>query len=146
MEKSRIWPLRPWTLWALIVCISLGVAFPIGLNIYRRAGGMRATTTSAAAVLSARPGVHIKAVVRLEAAAGLNAYSAELLESSDGMVFHETPSQIRVALAGDSAVIMGGAADIHPGAVVQVSGAMDGAHTLHATQVVILGGYVRVNR
>jgi hypothetical protein len=39
---------------------------------------------------------------------------------------------------------MGGASDIKRGAVVQVAGAMDGARTLHATQIVILSGYVRV--
>jgi hypothetical protein len=49
-----------------------------------------------------------------------------------------------VALSGDTAVAMGGAADIKRGAVVQVAGAMDSAHTLHATQIVILSGYVRI--
>jgi len=48
-------------------------------------------------------------------------------------------------VAADTTVIMGAADDIKPGAVLQVSGMTDATHALHARQVVILSGYVRVD-
>jgi hypothetical protein len=130
-----------WTLALLACCATLA---RIGVDVYRRAGGMRAAASSAAATLAAAPGARITAVVRLDTAAGPNNYIAEVLESRDGADYHSTHTLIRIALARDTAVIMGGAADVRPGAVVQVSGTADELHTLHAQRIVILSGYVRV--
>ncbi len=142
--EQKTSPIKPWVIWTLMTFVVCAAAAGVGFDIYRRAAGMRAATISAASVLAVRPGVRTKAVVRLEGPAGLNTYSGDLLESDDGVNYRETPDRIRVALSGDTAVAMGGASDIKRGAVVQVAGAMDGARTLHATQIVILSGYVRV--
>ena len=144
--QQKTSPIKPWVIWTLMALVGCAAVAAVGFDIYRRAGGMRAATASAAAVLSVRSGTRTRAVVRLEGPAGLNAYSGDLLESGDGVSYRETPDRIRVALSGDTAVVMGAAADIKRGAVVQVTGAMDSAHTLHAAQIVILSGYVRVDK
>jgi hypothetical protein len=130
-----------WTLALLACCATVG---RIGFDVYRRAGAMRTATAAGASILAAKPGARINAVVRLENAAGSNIYSAEVLESRDGADYHATSMHIRVALASDAALSMGGAADIRPGAVIQLSGTIDGVQTLHANKVVILTGYVRI--
>ena len=144
MQKVLNFLARRWILWTLVILIGIASVGAIGFDIYRRAGGMRAATATAASVLATQPGASVKAVVRLEGAAERNTYSAELLESSDGTEYRITPSHVRIALSGDTAVVMGGAADIKPGAVVQVAGSMDGAHTVHASQIVILSGFVHL--
>lgn len=105
---------------------------------------MRAASTPAASVMASRTGAAIKAVVRIESQTGPNAHSAELLESAGGTGYRGTASHIRVALGANTSVIMGAPGDIKPGAVIQANGAIDSARTLHADQIVILSGFVRV--
>jgi len=116
----------------------------IGFDVYRRAHAMRPATTAAATILAATPGERINAVVRIENSTAADVYTVVLLESRGGTDYAQTPNHMRVALGAGTAFIMGRAADIKPGAVVQVSGETDAAHTLHARKVVILSGYVRV--
>jgi len=144
MQESRKFPLRREVLWVLVVLTGVVAIGAIGFDISRRSTGMRAATTTAASVLAARPGASVSVVVRLEGLAAPNTYAAELLESSSGTKYRETNTRIRVALSANTAVAMGGAADIKAGTVVQAAGAMDAARTLHASQIVILSGYVHV--
>jgi hypothetical protein len=138
---SRSRSVVAWTALGLAVIIA---AAAIVFDVARRAGGMQAATTSAAKVLSARPGARINAVVRLLANEQNNIWPARLLESAGATTYRETPDRIRIALGADTGVVMGSGADIRTGAVVQASGAMDDTHLLHATRIVILTGYVRV--
>jgi hypothetical protein len=131
-------------IWTLAILACLAAVARIGFDVNRRAGGMRTVTATAASILAAAPGARIKTMVRIERATGPNSYAAEVLESRDGVNYHPTPTHIRVVLGGDTAVVMGGVADIAPGAVIQLSGKTDDAHTLHAKKVVILSGYVRI--
>jgi hypothetical protein len=117
----------------------------IGFDVYRRAHAMRPVTVAAATILAATPGERINAMVRIENSTAADVYTAVLLESSGGADYTETPTHMRIVLDAATAFIMGGAADIKPGAVVQVSGETDATHTLHARKVVILSGYVRVD-
>jgi hypothetical protein len=131
-------------IWALAILACLATVGRIAFDVYRRAGSMRTLTTAAATILVAKPGARVKAVVRIETPVGPNIYAAELLDSRDGADYHGTSIPIRVALAGDTVVVMGAVADIGPGAVIQVSGTTDEGHTLHAQTVVVLSGYVRI--
>jgi hypothetical protein len=131
-------------LWSLAILVGIGAVAGIGHDIARRAGAMRPATTTAAAVFSAQPGAHIKLVARVDHSVSLNTYAAQLLESRAEGSYRVTPERLRIALSADTSVVMGSAADLQPGAVVQASGALDGARTLQARQIVILTGYVRI--
>ena len=144
MQDSKTPKLMRRALWALAIVAGVSALGAIGFDIARRAGGMRPATTTVASALSAQPNARIKVVAKLENSVGLNAYSAELLESHDGSTYRVTPAHIRIALAADTSIVMGTAADLRPGAVVQASGAMDGTRTLHARQIVVLTGMVRI--
>lgn len=144
MPERRISPTKAVLVWSATGAILITAAVAIVFDVAHRAAGMRAATTRAASVLNARPGARIDAVARLKANENNNTYSAQLLESSGETTYRETPALIRIALGADTSVLMGSGTDVKPGAVVQASGRMDGAHVLHASQLVILTGYVRV--
>jgi hypothetical protein len=144
MQRDASFAPKRQMIWTLAILACVAVLGAISFDVYRRAGRMRAAITTAATVLAADPGARVQAVVRIEALNGQNTYSVELLEPGSGGDYRETSSQPRVRLAADVRIVMGDAADIKPGAVVQVSGVMDGTHTLEIHKVVILSGYVRV--
>ena len=48
-----------------------------------------------------------------------------------------------VAWDADTKIVMGKVADIHPGAVIHVSGTVVAGDKIKALQIVILSGYVR---
>jgi len=144
MQRSQDSTPRQWVLWTLVFVIGVAAAGAVALDVYRRSGGMRPTMSPIAAVLAATRGSTVKAVIRLEGHAGKNTYSAALLEGNNGADYRTTQSHIRVALSADTALVMGGVADIKPGAVVQVTGTMDSEHALHASQIVILTGFVHL--
>jgi hypothetical protein len=146
MPNFTVSGFRSGVLWTTAILACAAAIGAVGADISRRAAGMKPGTMASAMVLAATPGTTAKAVVRLERPDGQNSYAAELLESSDGAVWRDTTKRLRIILAGNTAVAMGGASDVRPGAIVEASGAMDTKHALHAARVVILTGYVHVAR
>jgi hypothetical protein len=133
-------------LWTVLLLITGAIAVAaIGLDVARRATGMEAARTSAAAVMAAKPDRATKAVVMLGPSPAPSVFDATVLESN-GANYRETATHIRVVRAADATIVMGTAADLKPGAIIQANGMIDAAHTLHARQVVVLTGYVHIVR
>jgi hypothetical protein len=129
---------------ALIGACLVVAAGAIGLDVMHRAGAMAPVATPAATLLSARPGAAYKAVLRIERRLA-GGFAADVLEGHDTH-YRATGMTVRVELDGDVAVVMGTAADVKPGAVVQVSGTVTATHGLRARQLVMLTAYVQVAR
>jgi hypothetical protein len=55
-----------------------------------------------------------------------------------------SPAVVTAILTPDSAIVMGKVQNIVPGAIVQLAGVLDQTHTLCASQVVVLTGYVHL--
>jgi hypothetical protein len=144
MPNSRKRPIKPWLLWTLATLVVVAALGGIAFDVARRAGGMRVAATQSATLLKAPAGAAVKAVLRLGAPDGTNAYDAEILDGLSGTSYRGTHSNIRVVLDSDTSVVMGAGTDIKPGAVIQASGKMAALHTLRAGQIVILTGYVRI--
>jgi hypothetical protein len=72
-------------------------------------------------------------------------FSGRLLEE-DGGSYRLTSTQVDGRLTADSAIVMGGAADIKPRAVLQLSGRVDDRHRIRVARAVVLTGYVTVAR
>lgn len=137
--------LRNGSLLGLAFLIAAAAAAALLLDIPRRAAEMRPADTRAASVLSARPGTNLKAVVRLQEGEGADTYRAELLESAgDGTTYRDTPRTIDIAFSPATAFLMGSSRDIKRGAIIEATGAIDGAHKLQVRRIVVLNGYVRV--
>jgi hypothetical protein len=144
MQKEESFAPKRRMIWTLVVSACIAVLGAISFDVYRRATAMRTTNTTAANVLAAKSGERVQAVVRIEASDGQKTYSVELLQVDAGGEYRETSSRLRVRLAADVSIGMGDTADMKPGAVVQVSGVVDGTHTFDIHKVVILSGYVKV--
>jgi hypothetical protein len=146
MNRSSIAPKprRRAFLWTALVLSLLVIIAAIGFDVMRRAAKMQPAALSVAAVQQAQPGKKIKTVVRLVALTSPGVYAAKILESTDGSVYRETPAAISIAYGSDTAVVMGAAADIKAGAIVEATGPMEDAGTLRARQFVILSGFVRI--
>jgi hypothetical protein len=143
MQRGQSTAPKRWAAWTIAIVIGVAAAV-MSLDVVRRSGAMRAAMAPVGPVLAAPPGSSVKAVMRLEGPTGENAYSATLLQSDDGADYRSTPAHIRVALSAGTNLVMGAAADIKPGAVVQVTGTMDAGHALRASKIVILTGFVHL--
>ncbi len=68
----------------------------------------------------------------------------KLLEKRDETHYSRTANVADVSWGKDTALVMGKAEDIHPGAIVHVTGKVAEDHSVQARQIVVLTGYVQV--
>lgn len=68
----------------------------------------------------------------------------KLLEKGDETHYSRTENPADVKWGKETGIVMGKAEDIHPGAVVHVTGKMGAGRSVEAKQIVILTGYVQV--
>ena len=132
-----------WSLFLLLLAVVMSWAIR---GVLRRANGMRPADTQASAFLAMAPGTHTKAVVLLETVAGKE-LKGRLLRRETDTVYRQTSatgSAIDAKLMLETSVVMGKPQDIVPGAIVQISGALDANHALETNQIVILTGYVHL--
>jgi|HubBroStandDraft_6_1064221.scaffolds.fasta_scaffold613002_1 hypothetical protein len=121
------------------------VIVAVGLDVTRRADRMRPVSAAAApAAESAQPGGTVKAIVRLERPGVRGRYLAAALASVDETTYRESGSHLELELTPQTTFVMGSAADVGPGAIVEVAGMLDAAHVVRARRIVILTGYIKV--
>lgn len=129
--------------WITVAAVIVAVV----LDVARRAGHMRSSVVRAAAAQAAeaaQPGGTVQAVVRLERPGESGRYLAAALASVDATTYRASGSHLELELTPQTTFVMGSAADIGPGAVVEVAGLLDAAHVVRARRVVILTGYIKV--
>jgi len=113
-------------------------------DVTRRAQGMRSGIAAVAASQPARPGASVQAVVQLGPATRPGRYPAALLASVDETTYRATGGRLTLELTPETRFVMGGAADLGPGGIVQVAGTVAGEQVVRARRIVILTGYIRV--
>jgi len=67
-----------------------------------------------------------------------------MLEKQGETHYTRTTKDVETTWDKHTAIVMGKADDIKPGAVVHVTGKLAADHSVEATQIVILTGYVQV--
>jgi hypothetical protein len=111
----------------------------------RRSAGMRSTDTSETAFVHAAAGTSVQSVIEtLSISTG--GELGGLLLRAHGDAYQRTSVPVNALLTADSAVVMGAAADIKPRAVLQISGRFDDRHRVRVARVVVLTGYVSIER
>lgn len=128
----------------------LGVTFVAamawaGWDTTERAGGMTAKGMSGTAFANTAPGASMRIVIEVLGVGAGGHFRGRLLERRGG-TYRSTPVSVAAQLTADSVVVMGAAADIKPRAVLQLSGQFDDRHRVHVARVVVLTGYVTVER
>lgn len=68
----------------------------------------------------------------------------KLLERQDETHYTRTAKDVEATWNKHTAIVMGKAGDIKPGAVVHVTGKMAADHSVEARQIVVLTGYVHL--
>jgi hypothetical protein len=127
--------------WITVAAVIVAVV----LDVTRRADHMRRSpVVSAAAAQAAQSGGTVKAVVRLERLGESGRYLAATLTSVDETTYRESGSHLELELTPQTAFVMGNAADVRPGALVEVAGTLAAAQVVRARRIVILTGYIKV--
>jgi hypothetical protein len=109
-----------------------------------KAMGMKAETTAGSSQAQRKTGDEAKLVLELTGVKASTSIDGTVLEKQTETVYRRTSEKTTVAFDSSTPVVMGKASDIHDGAVVHVTAKMAGDRTLHAEQIVILTGYVKV--
>jgi hypothetical protein len=109
--------------------------------MWRTTGRMKA---EAAQFQSLKRGEAAKVVVEVTGMQGAEHFAGNLLEKNTETVYRRTTTPVEVMFDSQTAFAMGKAVDVRKGAVVYVTGSLEGNHSVHARQLVILSEYVSV--
>ncbi len=118
-----------------------------------RAMGMKVETTVIASQAEFKPGDEAKVVVEITSVVSQSNVSQSIvsqsiegnvLEKQSETIYRRGGNTIKVSFDASTPVVMGKTSDIHPGAVVHITATMGNDHILHAKQIVVLTGYVKV--
>jgi len=138
--ENRALPALAWIAVALVILV-------VVYDVTRRAQGMRTALAGVPAPQQpqlTQPGGEVKTVARLEPADRAGHYLAATLSSVTETTYRDTGARFEVELTPQTQFLMGSAADLRPGAVVEVAGTLDAARIVRARRIVILTGYIRV--
>lgn len=103
-----------------------------------------APTTTDEDFAHAAVGSIVKLVVELRAPSSDRELHGVLLEKQSEKVYKRTASKVIAHSESDTKIIMGKSDDIHPSAVVHITGKLNADRSVAASQIVILTGYVDV--
>src|SRR5215469_15177329 len=133
--------IRPGLILLLALLAVLSLAF-----VWRGVGRMltmRTQAASSAEFEALRSEADAKVVIEItEAPQGR--VRGKLLERQDETHYTRTGKEVEATWDKKTAIVMGKADDIKPGAVVHVTGKLAADHGVEARQIVILTGYVQV--
>jgi len=138
-------PILRWTLFLLLLVVTAGWAFR---TVLARAQQMKTAETQASAWAAMAPGTVTKAVVRIDEVRGTTLRATTLERRSDTVYLRSSAlsSCVTAILSPETSLAMGEAEDIVPGAIVQLAGTLDDRHVLRTAQVVILTGYIHLEK
>src|SRR5271154_2967770 len=135
-RTTRIWIIL---LTALALLSFLAVRRSVG-----KAMGMRAETTAGTSPAELKVGDEAKVVLEVTSVAPAASLEGNVLEKQTETEYRRTGNTVKVAFDATTPVVMGKASDLRQGAVVHVTAKMGSDHMLHASQIVVLTGYVKV--
>ena len=132
---------RVWFVLIAVVILLVGVAV---WDSARMSVSMSAAASDEKQFAQTAPGTAIKIVVEIATSATEGTLKGKLLQKKTEEIYTRTASSVAVRWDTQTKIVMGKEADIHPGAVVHVTGTVRDDHAIQADQVVILTGYVKV--
>lgn len=87
----------------------------------------------------------VKAVIQVSQAASGQIYG-QLLHKQDQTHYVRSASTVEARWAAGTKLVMGKSNDIRPGAIIYLAGRLAPDRSIHASQIVVLTRYVRVNQ
>jgi hypothetical protein len=131
-------------IWMVVLIALALLSFLAMRRSLGKAMRMNSETTAASALPQIKPGEEVKVVVEVTAVAPGASVAGNTLEKQTETVYRRTGSATKIGYDDATPIVMGKAADVHEGAVLHITAKMGDDHVLHATQIVVLTGYVKV--
>jgi hypothetical protein len=105
---------------------------------------MRSETTVGASPAQFKVGDEAKVVMEVERVVPAASIEGNVVEKQTETVYRRSGNAIKIAFDAATPVLMGKVSDVHEGAVIHVTATMGNDRALHASQIVVLTGYVKV--
>jgi hypothetical protein len=131
-------------IWIVLLVALAVLSFVAMRRSMERAMGMKAETTAGSSLSQLKAGDEAKVVVEVTHVAEAASIEGKVLEKQTETVYRRAASTIKIAFDAATPVVMGKTSDVREGAVVHVTAKMANDRVLHAKQIVVLTGYVRV--
>lgn len=125
----------------LLACALLIVT--VGWRVGSRAMRMNAGAAITAQLDQVKPEEEVKVVIEVTSAVAPDLRGA-LLDKQTETLYRRSGRGAEIVWDADTKIVMGKVADIHPGAVIHVTGTAVAGKKIKARQIVILSGYVKV--
>lgn len=135
-RSTRIWII-------LLVALAL-LSFMAMRRSLGKAMGMNAETTASNSLPQLKPGEEPKVLLEVTHVTASASVEGNVLEKETETVYHRSSKTIKIAFDAATPVVMGKASDVHEGAVLHITAKMGEDRALHAGQIVVLTGYVKV--
>jgi hypothetical protein len=94
--------------------------------------------------IHASPGDTIKLVLEIGESSTEGSIRGKLLQKETEKVYLRTNTAVTVQSSAQTKMVMGKQSDIHPAAVVQLTGTLKKDRSVDASQIVILTGYIEI--
>jgi hypothetical protein len=127
----------------LIAVVVLLVAFAVW-NSARMSLSMSAAASDEKQLAQTALGTSTKIVVEISESAPEGTAKGKLLQKKTEELYARTASNVTLLWNAQTKIVMGKEADLHPGAIVHVTGTVRNDHAIQVEQLVILTGYVKV--
>ena len=138
---------RPLLLGLLILAVVVAILLPLYVlrnTMLSQLAGTPTNVRTGAHAAAVTPGSLTKFVCQVTSLAANNRMNGLILkENSDGS-YSSTGSSVSMQWDPNRSLAMGSSQDVHPGAILQVSGSVGSNGVVHADQIVILTGVVTV--
>lgn len=129
----------------LLSVILVGATLWAGWDALKLFGGMAPKGLPRTAFANTAPGAAAQLVIQVLSIGKDGEITGRLLEGREER-YRSTSVPVVGQLTAHAAVLMGTAADIKPHAVLDISGKLDAHHRISVERVIVLTGYVTVER
>jgi hypothetical protein len=132
------------TIWIAIITLTIFVASFLVWSSARSANSMTAAASTDQSFTQAPPGAKVKLVLEITESTPDGLIRGKLLDKQTEKLYSRTTTAVTAHSSGSTKIVMGKSSDIHPAAVIHITGAVKNDHTVDAEQIVILTGYVEI--
>jgi hypothetical protein len=145
MNQNTTGNLRTRSVWAAILAVIVVIAALLVWGSFRSAKSMSTAASSDEDVfIHATPGDIVKVVLEIENSSTEGSIRGKLLRKETEKIYRRTNTQVTAQSGPQTKLVMGKQSEIHPAAVVHVTGMLKKDHRVDASQIVILTGYVEI--
>jgi hypothetical protein len=145
MHQNTTGNVRTPSAWAAILSVIVVITALLVWGSFRSAKSMSTAAASDEDIfIHATPGDVVKVVLEIETASTEGSLRGELLQKETEKIYRRTNTQVTAQSGAQTKIVMGKQADIHPAAVVHLTGVLKKDRSVDASQIVILTGYVEI--